>query len=324
MSTISLLSEEASWRSRAVQYFSADWPSIWAILPEFELVSFAAGEGEPKNPYLQTVMRKPLTATERPMPVGVVSHSYSLAQHRDVAALCRQVLVDEGIDPSGLHYEVGLSELGEWMNFRIYFPKEYCFEEASGLKLDLRLECFNSVDGSSRLVILFGWYRLICSNGLVIGKTKIEIRERHGQGLDLASVPGRIRPAFREVEVDRARMKQWRKEKIDINDVADWANESISETWGKKAAARVFHICESGRDVRIDNPFAPGAATEKPIRYLQHVPGAPERAETKYHALQALSFVATRRKNAEERLSWQADIPHLLRRLSKRPTERIG
>jgi hypothetical protein len=28
---------------------------------------------------------------------------------------------------------------------------------------------------SSRLVILFGWLRFVCANGLVIGETKIEI-----------------------------------------------------------------------------------------------------------------------------------------------------
>jgi len=40
------------------------------------------------------------------------------------------------------------------------------------------------------------------------------------------------------------------------------------EEWEKKAAARVFHISASGRDIEIDDPFAPGPATQKPIRYL--------------------------------------------------------
>jgi hypothetical protein len=67
----------------------------------------------------------------------------------------------------------------------------------------------------------------------------------------------------------------------------------VSEEWGKKAAARVFHICDSGKDIEIDDPFALGAATEKPIRYLAPVQRAPERALTKYDVAQALSFVAT-------------------------------
>src|SRR3954451_21809673 len=175
----------AAWRSRKVQYYAGDWPSIQTVLPEFELRPFSAGPGEPANPFQQTVMRKPLSATERPIPVALVSRTYSLAPHREVASLCRKGLVNAGIDPSDLRYEVGVSELGEWMNFRIYLPDSYNFVDAHGDPLGLRLECFNSVDGSSRLVILFGWLRFVCANGLVIGETKIEIKERHGQGLDL-------------------------------------------------------------------------------------------------------------------------------------------
>ena len=111
-------------------------------------------------------------------------------------------------------------------------------------------------------------------------------------------------------------MMKWQSQKIAIDAVADWANDHVSKEWGKKAAARVYHICDSGKDIEIDDPFAPGAATGKPIRFLARVPGAPERASTKYDVAQAMSFVATQRKNAEERVAWQNVIPRLLERLS--------
>ena len=100
------------------------------MLPEFQLKPFSAGPDEPPNPFQQTVMRKPLSAAERPIPVGIVSHTYSLAPHREVASLCRKGLVDAGIDPSDLRYEIGVSELGEWMNLRIYLPDSYNFVDA--------------------------------------------------------------------------------------------------------------------------------------------------------------------------------------------------
>jgi hypothetical protein len=209
MSALSILPGEARWRSRSVRYYAGDWNSILSVLPEFDLVPFAAGPDEPANPFLRTVMRRPLSATERPIPVGVVSHTYSLASHRDVAALCRKGLVsrgvdlfDPGIDAGALRYEVGLSELGEWMNLRIYLPDQYSLTDTLGQKLDLRLECYNSVDGSSRLVILFGWFRFICTNGLVIGETKIEIKERHGQTLVLPqfqSESGRLSKRYKPI-----------------------------------------------------------------------------------------------------------------------------
>jgi hypothetical protein len=119
-------------------------------------------------------------------------------------------------------------------------------------------------------------------------------------------------------------MKEWQAEKVAINDIAVWADEKLSEKWGKKAAARVYHICDAGKDIEIEDPFASGAVTEKPIRYLYRVAGSPERAVTKYDVSQALSFVATRRNNTEERVTWQADIPLLLERLGASASTRPG
>ena len=143
---------------------------------------FAAGRDEPANPFLQTVMRRPLSAAERPIPVGVVSHTYSLAFHRDVAALCRKGIVgrgidlfESGIDAGELRYEVGLSELVEWMIFRIYLPDQYSFTDADGQTLDLRLECFNSVDGSSRVVI-FDRLAMGLDNSMTLAKLTPEHR----------------------------------------------------------------------------------------------------------------------------------------------------
>ncbi|HZY11549.1 MAG TPA: hypothetical protein VFE89_02125, partial [Beijerinckiaceae bacterium] len=72
-----------------------------------------------------------------------------------------------------------------------------------------------------------------------------------------------IQPALDAAVGDRCRMMKWQSQKVDIDAVAGWANDHVSEEWGKKAAARVFHICDSGKDIEIDCPFAPGAATEK-------------------------------------------------------------
>jgi hypothetical protein len=146
-------------------------------------------------------------------------------------------------------------------------------------------------------------------------------------GLDLEYVSKRIQPALNAALEDRARMMRWQSQKVAIDAVAVWADDRLSAQWGKKAAARVFHICDSGNDVEIDDPFAPGPASKKPIRYLSAVPGAPPRASTKYDVAQAMSFVATRRKNTEERFARQDEIPGLLKQLSalrRHPTMREG
>ena len=302
------------WHSRKVCYYSGDWETVLGFMPEFELAPFSVGQDE--NPFLRTVIRLPLNDRECPIPVGAVSRTYCLVPHREVAKLCLKGLLDAdaGIKPDQLRYEVGLSEFGEWMNLRIYLPDEYSFKDQE-TKLNAKLECFNSVDASSRLVILFGWHRLVCSNGLIIGETKIEIKERHGQGLIIGSIPERIRKNIGSISDDCSRLKRWQSEKVSIEDMQHWVDNKLSEEWGKKAAARTFHICNSGKDIKFKDPFAPGRATEKPFEYLSRVPGSEKGAKTKYDVSQVLSFVATHRNNAEERVVWQAGIPRLLKHL---------
>lgn len=313
---ISIEPETAHWRSRSVRYYKGSWPEIQSRLPMFDLKPFTAGsDGDPANPFLQVVMRRPIPSKGRPIPVGVVGDSYTLVPHLEVAKLCHEAVVNMGCSSHELRHEVGLSEMGEWMNLSIYFPSRYGFRDSHNEVIDLRLECFNSVDGSCRLVILFGWFRLVCSNGLVIGDTKIVMRERHGRHLDLGATTRRIDDALRSVETDRRRIKKWEQQRVRIDDVAAWSDEQVSKRWGKKAAARVFHICDSGRDVELAAPFEPGSATEKRVRFLERVPGSPERATTKYDVSQALSFVATRRSNTAERVAWQGAIPSLINSL---------
>ena len=234
--TLQILPEKLRWRSRQVRYYAGAWDEVLSVLPEFETVPFRAGPAEPSNPFLLTVSRKPLTALEHSMPVGIVSHRYSLVQHRDVAMRCREGLLDAGVDSENLRYEVGVSELGEWMNFRIYFPEEYSLQDSHGERVDLRLECFNAVDASSRLIVLFGWYRLVCANGMVIGESKIEIRERHGEPLDIDTIRERIATSLDAARANRRRLEQWQETPIDVEALPRWVDGPVTVSWGKKGS----------------------------------------------------------------------------------------
>ena len=312
---------QSRWRSRAVRYWDGNWEAINSLIPVFDLrpfttlaevanraTPFESGIEEVANPFLQVVMRRPGPESDVPMPVGVVSRTYKLVQHREVAEFCRDELVGAGIGPDGLTFELGLSELGEWMNLRIQFPETYKFVDQHGEESHLRLECFNSVEGSSPLEIFFRWYRFTCQNGQVI-EDKIQISRRHGQGLHLDSMRSGLQEALDTVRSDRNRMRNWEQEWVKLDDIATWTRKHVAARWNKKAAARVFYICTEGRDVEIAHPF------RKPSKYLPRVPGSPERSESIYDVSQALSFIATRRRDVEERVKWQEDIPRLLEKL---------
>ena len=319
----SITTERARWRSRKVLYYKGGWDVVEQVLPDFDLrpftavaevgphaAPFAPDLGELANPFLQVVTRRPRDTSDPPIPVGVVSRTYSLVGHRMIAKLCREAIVDRlGVAAEELSYEVGLSELGEWMNFRIYLPRRFNFEDAAG-SLGLRLECFNSVDGSARLAILFGWLRFVCSNGLVIGETRIRIHERHVRGLNLGNIRCRLEAAFESVSADRESMEGWKNAPVKTDSMEKWCRSAVTKVWGKKAAVRVLYICMIGRDVEVVHPY------EAPREVLGRVRGSPERAQNKYDVAQALSFVATDRRNADERVAWQECIPRLVEALS--------
>ena len=307
-----IINETAIWRSREVKYVSGNWTQISRNIPLFELGNFSEGTGEIVNKYYKTVIRLPLTQLENRIPVGIVSNTYTLAQHYEVAKLCIDGLRNCNIGINDVHCELGLSTLSEWMNFRIYFPEKYDFTSTDSNPLKLRLECFNSVDGSSQLTILFGWFRLICSNGMVIGKTVSELRDIHNKNMDLSKISSIISEAMFQVQSDKKMMSRWGNTQINSDSLANWVDTTVSKKWGKKAAFKVFHVCLTGHDSKYADPFESERPSRKSMIKLAKVPGSPNKAKNLYDIAQALSWIATSRKNAEERTKWQTEVPKLL------------
>lgn len=312
---VTISDESGRMFNREVQFVKGKQEDVFKQIPDFELRDFQTDADSASNPFLQTVCRLPLNSIEREMPVGVVSNRYSLATHREVFNLCLKGMKASGVDTDDLQAECGLSELGEWMNLRFYFPEKYNYTPNDKNTLRLRLECYNSVDGSARLVILLGWYRMICSNGMIIGESKAEFSDMHDQGLDTSIVPAVISKGLEAVKNDQARMRRWEQRKVDNLVLGAWANGPLASKWGKKAASRIYWICSEGRDSKITDPFAEGSATEKPVALLENVPGSPTPASNIYDVSQAMAWVSTNTKNLKRREEMQFETPKLLTRI---------
>ena len=309
---VEFLEESSTWKGRKVSYFSGSLEKLLSMIPRFEKNDFVASDNGPPNPRLKTIVRQPLNDVERAVPVGVVSKNYSLIQHHEIINKCLEGIKQTGIDFSHLKYELGMTSLGELMNFRVKFPDNYNFDPGDGHKIGLRLECFNSVEGSSRLTLLLGWFRFICANGVIFGKTKLKFDDIHNKGIDISDVPGMLAEAMKAVEADIGRLRRWATKPVHLQSITKWVDTKLTKKWGKKAACRALHICKTGHDAILVDPFAPGAASEKPVRSGSRVPGAPEHARTLFDVCQALSWIASHRENTEQRISWQSAIPSLV------------
>ena len=126
----------------------------------------------------------------------------------------------------------------------------------------LRLECFNSVDGSSRFRALMGWFRFVCSNGLIIGVTRFGVSRRHLGDLRLKDVGLVLASGLKEAETEKKNFEQWRKREIKRDRLAAWIDKDLWKGWGFKAATRTFHIACSATVLRAN--LSPPASTLLP------------------------------------------------------------
>jgi hypothetical protein len=309
---LSILEEQGRWHARDVTYISGTWEQIKLRIPSFKLEAYRLGPDEPINPHLKNVVRQPLTPAERPPPVGTVSNTYSLAQHHEVIGKCLAAFEEIQVDPAKLRCELGLTPLGEWMNFRIYFPDCYNYIPKDKKSLGLRLECFNSVDGSSRLAVVLGWLRFVCMNGLIIGETLCFFKDIHNKHLNLEKITGIITDGLKKVDKDKVRMATWEKAPLEQTRLEAWVNTELPKKWGKKAATRIYAICQEGNDVELMDPFQSALPSKKQTKPVQAVPGSVVPAANLYDLSQALSWVASSRSNPEERMQHQKEIPSLI------------
>jgi hypothetical protein len=135
--TVDLTDEQHRWRARDVSYYRGPWERLEKLIPDFEMAPFRINEDGPSNQHMRMVVRNPLNQTERPIPIATVSPTYALAPHKEIAKLCIQGLKKCGVNPQEIKPELGLTELGEWMNLRLILPKKFSMTEKTGAETAL-------------------------------------------------------------------------------------------------------------------------------------------------------------------------------------------
>ncbi len=105
-------------------------------------------------------------------PIGVVSKKYTLLPHADVVDALRETLKGQETQE-----KIGLTHNGARMHLEIMLPDITL--KVEGDEIAMRLVVANSYDGSRKVSIAFGAYRLVCSNGMIIGRRLISVSRRH-------------------------------------------------------------------------------------------------------------------------------------------------
>jgi len=312
------------WLGEPVINAHGTFDQVEALIPKFDRRPFALYTAPPapdqlpllvgENPYHDEVFR--LSAAGEPeVPVGIVSKSYKLVQHRELFETAVRALHDSDVPLRQVTVYLTITKFGGRMALRFVLPRQFGFDLGDGHPLHLRLECFNSVDGSSRLVVLLSWYRLVCSNGLIVGIDRVHQAIIHTETQEIPDVRSLVVEGIAALDSERAFYSQWFKTRIPDAVLDKWVDDPLKTKWGALAAARVKLIFKTGHDGEFEDPFEKASPSQKRMTKKDAVPGAFMKADHAYAASQALAWVARQRLDVQDQLDYMRQIPDLMREL---------
>ena len=291
---------------------------VTPMIPAFDRLPFGT------NARLDMIVRRASAKGEIPVPTGVVSKRYVLVQHASVMAALKNALRSADIDPLELRSRLTLSESGARMGIRVELPERFAFNPPDGHSMALTFECFNSVDRTVPLFALLGWFRFVCSNGLIVGTTHASFRNHHRPSLQVDEFESVLTEGLVAATCDRERLTKAMASCVTQDALRTWVDGPVARAWGAFAAARVHAIATTGLDgepSRTPKGVPPHA---REILHPQPVPGAQAPCTDGYGLAQTLAWVAARRTDVAERVEWRGDIPKLMAQLNSTVTHTTG
>lgn len=106
-------------------------------------------------------------------PLGIVSNHYGLLEHKEVVNSFREILQGQKVEE-----KIELQKNGARL-FATYTFLDTQIKVAEGDLISMTLVAKNSYDSSSSFQIMLGAFRLVCSNGMIIGKQFFKYKQRH-------------------------------------------------------------------------------------------------------------------------------------------------
>jgi len=304
------LQKEMKWMRSPIVNHAGSLNEMYRHIPEFKRTPFSG------NQYLDVIERKPMNDDEANISVGVVSKQYQLVQHTHIYDKAMKAVQAADIDIDDVSAQMSLTEYGERMALIIELPESMRMNPGDDNPMSLNLCLFNSVDGSSSLRMLLGWFRFVCSNGMIVGSANADYHKRHNQSLHIDDMSRLLQSGMQDAIEDGQQFKAWLQQPLTADHITDWVDGPIAKKWGIKAATRTYHIATEGRDAKVI-PFTPKAQpSQKPVELGEPVPGSDTPATNIYAACQVLSWLASQRHDIEDQLRWQGDIPDLMRLLA--------
>ena len=310
------------WIGRTVKEHENYFDDIRNAIPYFSRRPFTADSV--RNEHLDTIIKLPVDTHDNPVPVATVSKSYSLVQHHEVLNAVETAFKDLSYNTANAKCSLQLTEYGERMWLKMKFPEGHRFDPGDGHPLILEFHALNSVDGSTPLTFEFGWYRLICSNGMMRLNSGNRFRKRHTTSLAPGKLVEYLGNTIADTEAEKETYKRWQQQIVRINTdpqiLENWIDATVTNKWGQQLAARTYNILRTATDGQVNhNDLRDPRLRKTPhkihVKPQMEVPGA-QHVENVYDVANALSWISSHQLTLQTRYKRMMEVPELLRKLT--------
>ena len=165
---------------------------------------------------------------------SVVSKDYKLIRHEQAVEQ-----VEDAIHKSpelGEHQvETEFYNDGGRMQRKYVFP-EVTVQIENNDSVNPELQLYNSYDTTWPFIVLLGAFRLICTNGLVIGKEYLHFRKRHVFDFNKIELEQQVSTAIKRFRLQGEEWKKWRSRYVNQD---SYAKVMTSMKFGKKATEEI-------------------------------------------------------------------------------------
>lgn len=142
--------------------------------------------------------------------LAVHGASYKLAKNEDVYGQVDEMLRKQTVlDINGMQVRDQTAYAGG-RTIRTYAFPEHRISVGHGDETILKINVINSYDGSTGLRLCAGGYRMICSNGQVIGEQLADYRNRHTSGYFTKNIPARLANSILSFTQAGDQWNEWR------------------------------------------------------------------------------------------------------------------
>lgn len=127
---------------------------------------YLGGEVEIKN-------KKAVVRTDTNQALGIASDNYGLVKHATVIDQFREAGAEYGVEE-----KISLTKNGANLFYQMTFPKVEA-EVQKGDIVRMMMIAKNSYNSGSSLQVIFGAFRLVCENGMILGTKFLSFNFRH-------------------------------------------------------------------------------------------------------------------------------------------------